>query len=157
MCKHKSELCSQEEWNCYLILTAQSKPDLHMTGIFLDIQSRFLMFPQAGLFINMPALVTVAWLLTLYSLNLDLQMYARLCNYLSVIVNTWAVILINTKPLVFYKWQVAVLMWRSVPQVCPAGAEPCRWFPVPQCLGWLWLGLAGQVPVQPELGPFLWA
>lgn len=42
-----------------LCLTVK-KSELKMTGFFLDLKSYFVMFPQAGLFINTPALVTIA-------------------------------------------------------------------------------------------------
>lgn len=58
---YKLVLCCREGWNSLLDSDSTvNKPELHMTGFFLDMKSYFPMFPQAGLFINVPALVTIA-------------------------------------------------------------------------------------------------
>lgn len=65
-----------------------SKAKVHMTGLFLDIKY-FLIFPQAGLFINMPALVTIAWLVTFCCLNISsflcqvVQLFVIICKHSS--------------------------------------------------------------------------
>lgn len=86
---HQLVLCSWEGWSSLLDSDSTvSKPELHMTGFFLNIRSYFLMFPQAGLFIKYVSFSNYCLtfdLLFKYFFFLDLQMCAKLGNDLLVI------------------------------------------------------------------------